>query len=63
LGNRLADARSILHVIILSASLGAAIEVEAEGVDEQEAIRAVEDFFEQEGAPSDSGGESVAEQT
>ena len=61
LGNRLADARSILHVIVLSASLGAAIEVEVDGVDEQEAIRAVEDFFEERGTPSDSSGDFVSE--
>ena len=62
LGNRIADARSILNVIVLSASLGAAIEVEADGIDEQDAIRAMEDFFEQRGAPPDAGNDSAADQ-
>ena len=61
LGTRLADARSILHIIVLSAGLGMALVIEADGVDEQEAIQAVEEFFREPGALEDSGGGSFSE--
>ncbi len=45
-GGTLTDARSILGVMLLSATLGAALDVEASGDDEREAIRAIQNFFE-----------------
>jgi phosphotransferase system HPr (HPr) family protein len=41
----MADARSVLSLMILSASLGTALDIEATGNDECEAVRAVEEFF------------------
>lgn len=45
LGTRMADARSILSLMLLSASLGTSLDIEAAGKDEHEAVAAVEDFF------------------
>lgn len=45
LGARVADARSILSIMILSASLGSPLEIEASGDDEHEALRAVVEYF------------------
>jgi phosphotransferase system HPr (HPr) family protein len=45
LGHRLADARSILSLMVLCAGLGACLDIEAAGNDEHEALRAVEEFF------------------
>ena len=45
LGTRMADARSIISLMLLSASLGASLDIEAAGKDEHEAVAAVEDFF------------------
>jgi phosphocarrier protein HPr len=45
LGARVADARSILSVMILAASLGTVLDVEASGDDEQEAVQAVQSYF------------------
>lgn len=49
LGSQVADARSIMSIMILAASLGSALDIEASGDDEHEAIQAVESYF-------DSGG-------
>lgn len=46
LGSTLTDARSILGILLLSATLGTALEVEACGDDEREAISAIRNFFE-----------------
>ena len=54
-GSTLIDARSILGILLLSATLGTALEVEASGDDEREAISAIRSFFET--AP-DGPGES-----
>ncbi len=40
-GERVADARSIFQILLLSASLGTTMIVEADGEDEQEALRSV----------------------
>jgi phosphotransferase system HPr (HPr) family protein len=45
LGTRIADARSILGVMLLSATLGTALDIEAAGNDECEAVRALEELF------------------
>ena len=45
LGTRIADPRSILSLMILSANLGADLDIEAAGNDEREAVKAVEEFF------------------
>lgn len=42
---KMADARSILSVLLLCAAAGAILEVEAAGDDEDGAIRAVEGIF------------------
>lgn len=42
---RIANIRSILSVIALCAAMGAALEVEATGEDEQEATQAIEQIF------------------
>ena len=41
----MADARSVLGILILCAGLGTTLEIEASGPDEREAIRAVDTFF------------------
>ncbi|MBL9134924.1 MAG: HPr family phosphocarrier protein [Verrucomicrobiales bacterium] len=42
---KMADARSILSVLLLCAATGAVLEIEAAGDDEEGAIRAVEGIF------------------
>ena len=49
----MADGRSVIGIIILCASLGATLEIEASGPDEREAVKAVDEFF----APSDDSGD------
>ena len=49
LGERVAEAGSLLSLVVLCASLNALIDIEADGDDEQEAVRAVATCFE---APS-----------
>ena len=44
-GAKLADARSVLSVMILAATMGTVLEVEVHGEDEQQAIEAVESVF------------------
>ena len=46
LGSQVADARSILSIMLLAASLGASLDVEVSGEDEHEAIAAVQSYFE-----------------
>lgn len=45
LGSKMADPRSILSLVLLSAGLGTSLEVEASGADEFEALQAIEEFF------------------
>jgi len=45
LGEKVADGRSVIGILILCASLGATLEIEASGPDEREAIQAVDAFF------------------
>lgn len=45
LGSQVADARSIMSIMILAASLGSPLDIEASGDDEHEAIQAVEAYF------------------
>lgn len=45
LGGKVADARSVISILILCAGLGATLEIEASGPDEREAIQAVDTFF------------------
>ena len=52
LGSQVADARSIMSIMILAASLGSPWVIEASGDDEQEAIQAVQAYFDS-GAMSD----------
>jgi phosphotransferase system HPr (HPr) family protein len=46
LGEKVADGRSVINILILCAGLGATLEIEASGPDEREAIQAVDAFFE-----------------
>jgi phosphotransferase system HPr (HPr) family protein len=41
LGGKVADARSVISILILCAGLGATLEIEASGPDEREAIQAI----------------------
>jgi phosphotransferase system HPr (HPr) family protein len=50
---RIADARSILSVMLLCAALGTVIDVEASGADEELALRAVENAFVSADDPTD----------
>ena len=45
IGSRVADARSIMSIMILAASLGTVLDVEASGEDEREAVQAVQTYF------------------
>lgn len=45
LGEKVADGRSVISILILCASLGATLEIEASGPDEREAIQALDAFF------------------
>jgi len=47
LGNRAADAASVLSILILGAAAGTTLQVEAQGEDELEAANAVVEFFDQ----------------
>ena len=51
-GGKLADARSILSILLLTAARGAALEVEASGEDEANAASAIAQIF----AAEDDGG-------
>jgi len=44
-GGKLADARSIVSILLLAASLGAVVEVEASGEDEANAATAIAQIF------------------
>lgn len=55
LGNRVANAGSILSILLLSATFNTQLEVQASGEDEDTAIRAAEAFFQ-------SDDEQVAQQ-
>ena len=48
-GARVTDARSIIGILLLCASFGTPLDVEASGDDEQEAIQAVQTYFETDG--------------
>jgi phosphocarrier protein len=50
---RIADARSILSVMLLCAALGTVIDVDASGADEEQALRAVENAFVSADDPTD----------
>jgi phosphocarrier protein HPr len=54
---KMADARSILSIMLLCASLGTALDVEATGADEDTAIQAVEMIFTSADDGSDAGGD------
>ena len=47
LGEKQADAKKLMTVMALGAKRGCEIEVRAEGADEEEAVRAMTNFFEQ----------------
>lgn len=63
---RIADARSILNVLLLCAALGTVIDVEASGIDEEQALQAVESaFHHSESSPDldlDAGTDSDADE-
>jgi phosphotransferase system HPr (HPr) family protein len=41
----MADARSVLNILLLSATLGSTLHIEISGSDEHEAERAIQDVF------------------
>ena len=45
LGNRVANAGSLLSILLLSATFNSQLEIQATGADEEAAIRAAEAFF------------------
>jgi phosphocarrier protein HPr len=47
-GAALADARSVLSILVLCAGMGTILDVEAAGEDEQQAVRAIEEVFAKE---------------
>jgi phosphotransferase system HPr (HPr) family protein len=53
-GGKLADARSIISIMLLAAAMNAVIEIEASGADEANAAQAIEQIF----ASDDDGGSS-----
>lgn len=56
-GEQVANAENIMQLLLLSASLGTVLLVEADGVDEAEAVKEVTDFF-----ASDQAGDLVTDQ-
>ena len=53
-GDKLADARSIVSILLLTASMNALIDIEATGDDEANAAQAIEQIF----SSDDDGGAS-----
>ncbi len=51
---KIADARSIISIMLLCATFGALLEVEVNGEDEFLAASAIEQFFEADDAPADT---------
>jgi phosphotransferase system HPr (HPr) family protein len=61
LDGKAAELRSILSILTLCATMGATLDLEANGDDEQNAIAAVQEMFSaDEGADSDSAGSQNA---
>jgi len=58
LAGRIADARSILSILLLAATCSAPLTIVAEGDDETEAIATMESFFAPEAGGEDIMGES-----
>ena len=56
---KMADARSIISVMLLCASLGTTLDVEATGTDEDIAIQAVENIFASAEDGSDADGDHL----
>lgn len=52
-GDKLADARSIMSILLLAAAMGAVVDVEANGDDETNAANAIAQIF---SADDDGGG-------
>lgn len=62
-GERAADARSIMQVLLLSASLGTPMLVEADGQDEADAVKALTEFFADADAADPAPGENQGGRT
>ncbi len=60
-GQRVADGRSILSLLMLCATLNTAIEIEVSGEDEETAIRVVESLFVDPTVPDPSDGDLALE--
>lgn len=56
-GGKLADARSILSILLLTATMGAALEVEASGEGEADAASAIAQIFSAEDEDGGAGEE------
>jgi phosphocarrier protein HPr len=59
-GSRVANLRSILSVVTLCAGTGTAVEVEAAGEDEQEALAAIEQAFAPKPVADTEADDSIA---
>ena len=57
------DAKSILGILLLAAPKGTVLTVQAEGEDEEEAVRAIQELFERGFYESDEDVEEVEQQT
>jgi phosphocarrier protein len=57
-GERVADLRNILSIIMLCATMGSGIDIEAFGDDEQDAVQAIEQVFTSTGDASNAANAS-----
>jgi phosphocarrier protein HPr len=53
-GGKVADLRSLLSILALCATLGASLEIEVEGDDEQNAVEVVERIFKHDADTTDT---------
>ena len=61
-GSQMADARSILNILLLCAAMGTTVDVEASGQDEHQAIRAIDDFFDGDSGDGEPAANSPSNQ-
>ena len=45
LGSKIAEASNVLSILLLCAALNSAVEIEATGTDEKDAVEAIQSFF------------------
>jgi phosphotransferase system HPr (HPr) family protein len=59
LGDKIADAGNILTIVMLAATFGTSLVVEAQGPDEQEAMTAIVSIFEPESTDTNQADEAT----